>query len=177
MNDVYVISGASDGCFALGGKTARAIRARFVHVLSIPQAAVAYINGLQVCEEAILDPGDVLEFIVPNGVKAALDPDEAELLNRMAHQIDQLSDDPARFQRINLNCTEQKILATLGNSSMTGETLAYKAGYDFHGQFKATLAALVRHGLLVNVRGYSIPTDVKRWRELQTRTGQTGETK
>jgi hypothetical protein len=53
---------------------------------------------------------------------------------------------------------EQNILEAIGNTTLTGEKLADKAGYPCNSNFKNTLSSLVKRGLLINDRpGYRRP--------------------
>lgn len=59
-----------------------------------------------------------------------------------------------------LNDTEKNIIEALGTDTLTGEKLAKKAGYPYNSNFKSTLSALHRRGILGNKRpGYFVQTD------------------
>lgn len=68
-NLVKVIHGTADGSYPLGGHTVSAARSTFAQTHNIPSDAVAFVNGIQVGEDHILNANESLEFIKAAGVK------------------------------------------------------------------------------------------------------------
>ena len=66
---VKVIHGTADGQFPLTGYTVAAARATFAESYNIPSDAVAFVNGVKVGEDYILNPNESLEFVKQAGRK------------------------------------------------------------------------------------------------------------
>lgn len=68
-NLVKVIHGSADGAFPVAGHTVSAARATFAQSYNIPSDAVAFVNGVKVGEDYILNPNESLEFVKQAGRK------------------------------------------------------------------------------------------------------------
>jgi hypothetical protein len=161
---VTVIHGAMDAVFdALAGKRVGSVRRALKNVFGITDHAQALVNGRLVPGNHSLRAGDILEFIPTGwGSKGALEPDELEIILRIDSTLKRIAEEG--LFRLRLNETEKEIFQLLQDDTVKGEALAGKLGLDFNSNFKATLAALVRHGLLDNnADGYFVPPAVSRY--------------
>jgi hypothetical protein len=148
---VTVIYGAADAVFgALAGKSVRSVHKALKGVFSIPDHAQALVNRNPVPGDYPLRPGDVLEFTPTGwGTKGALDPDELEaFIRRIDSGVEKMARDGVLRPR--LNDMEKDIFKVLQNKTMKGEALAKTLERAFNANFKAVLAALVRHDMLGN---------------------------
>ena len=66
---VEVIHGADDGVFDAAGATVASVQASLADAFNIPLEAFAFINGKFVGEDSRLLPTDVVEFVLPWGIK------------------------------------------------------------------------------------------------------------
>ncbi len=61
---------------------------------------------------------------------------------------------------IELNRTEKTIIEALGDTTLTVEKLAIKAGYEVSGYFRSLLTSLRKRGILANKRpGYYLRSE------------------
>jgi hypothetical protein len=68
---VKIVHGANDGGFEVAGETVSRVRASLAQVFNIPQQASAFTNGKRVRGDYELSEGDVLEFVLQQGIKGA----------------------------------------------------------------------------------------------------------
>jgi hypothetical protein len=162
---VTVIHGAMDAVFdALAGKRVGSVRRALQNVFGITDHAQALVNGRLVPGDYSLRAGDILEFALTGwGSKGALEPDELErFIRRIDSTVKRIAEEG--LFRLRLNETETEIFKVLQDDTVKGEALARKLGLYFNSNFKATIAALVRHGLLDNnADGYFVPPAVSRY--------------
>jgi hypothetical protein len=162
---VRVIHGPNDASFdRLAGKSIGSVRRAIKQVFSLPEHAQALLNGSPAHGDCLLHPGDIVEFVPTGwGMKGALEPDELEkFVRRIDRTVKKLAEEG--LFRLRLNDVEKEVIKTLfQKTTLKGDALAKRLQRAFDSNFKATLAALVRHGLLDNNdEGYFIPPTARR---------------
>jgi hypothetical protein len=162
---VRVIYGTNDVEFdGIAEKSIASVHRALKTVFSIPAYVQAWVNGSPRPGDYLLQAGDTLVFIRTGwGLKGALTPDELErFIRRIDNGVEKLIEE-GLFE-LRLNDTEKDIFKELfQHKTMIGEALAKHLNVQCDSNFKATLAALVRHGLLANGEGgYFIPPAVSR---------------
>lgn len=158
IHAVKIIHGPNDDVFDLpDDSTVMSVSRNLADAFSIPDEAIAFVNGTLVGSDYRVQPKDTVEFVKRRGEKSILDPEEKAQLDRIEAMLRQLFIAPAMLPE-RVSQAEQNILEAIGGDKLTGEELSKEAGYPLNSNFKNILSSMVKRGLLVNDRpGYRRP--------------------
>jgi hypothetical protein len=87
IGQVDVIYGAADVSLNIAGATVGEVRESVRDMLNIPADAVAFLRGVQIANDHVLELGDRLELLKKDGWKGSLDPDELARLERIEQML------------------------------------------------------------------------------------------